>query len=106
MPYHLSEDGKVVLGEDNKPVPGGQHDTHADALAHMQAMNINVHDVDAPPPKDGEKTAAVGAAAGEQPTAADLGTEKQITAPAAPVAAQGTPNRPNTCLQLCHDTAH
>lgn len=42
MPAHLSEDGKTVLDPSGKPVPGGKHETHAQALAHMQAMNINL----------------------------------------------------------------
>jgi len=42
MPYHLSQDGKTVLDANGKPVPGGAHKAHAEALAHEQAMNINV----------------------------------------------------------------
>lgn len=42
MPYHLSDDGLSVLGEDGKPVPGGVHKNKRQALAHLQALEANV----------------------------------------------------------------
>jgi hypothetical protein len=42
MPVHLSENGLTVLDTNGKPVPGGEHKTHAEALAHEQGMNIGL----------------------------------------------------------------
>lgn len=42
MPYHLSQNGLCVEGEDNKPVPGGCHKTHEEAVKHLQALYANV----------------------------------------------------------------
>jgi hypothetical protein len=41
MPYHLSEDGLSVLGEDGNPAPGGRHKNRRQALAHLQALDAN-----------------------------------------------------------------
>jgi L-lactate utilization protein LutC len=40
MPYEL--DGNCVVKEDGSPVPGGCHDTHEQALAHLKALEANV----------------------------------------------------------------
>jgi hypothetical protein len=43
MPYKLSEDGLTVLNADTgEPVKGGEHASHDDALAHLQALEANV----------------------------------------------------------------
>lgn len=42
MPYHL--DGNCVKKEDGSTVPGGCHDTHAEAVNHLQALEANVSD--------------------------------------------------------------
>lgn len=54
MPYHLGKSkqcpaGKpfAVLKEDGTPAPGGCHATHADALRHQRALQVNVEDASA-----------------------------------------------------------
>lgn len=42
MPYHLSKDGKTVMGPGGKPVPGGKHGSKASALRHLRALYANV----------------------------------------------------------------
>lgn len=43
MPYHI-DDNNCVCGEDGKPVPGGCHDTPAEAKKHLAALEANVPD--------------------------------------------------------------
>jgi hypothetical protein len=54
MPYKLSEDGKTVLVERSEGtwVVKKRHRSKHKAKAHMQALNINVHDIPAAPPKE------------------------------------------------------
>lgn len=48
MPYKLSKDKKTVLvkrGERWEPVPGGEHETPAEARKHLAALKANVKHV-------------------------------------------------------------
>ena len=59
MPYRLNEAGTtVVQAESGKPVPGGEHKTHEEALAHLGALEANVSDADKAAPVTNEDIAA------------------------------------------------
>ena len=48
MPYRLRDQGTqtcVFNVDSGKTVPGGCHPTRKEAIAHMQALNINVHNL-------------------------------------------------------------
>jgi hypothetical protein len=57
VPYHLSENKLSVLDESGKVVPSGTYKNSKDALARLQAMNINVRRAEGKPvaPKPDEK---------------------------------------------------
>lgn len=42
MPYRLDESGRCVVDDAGTTVPGGCHDTHADAVDHLRALMANV----------------------------------------------------------------
>jgi hypothetical protein len=46
MPYRIAPNGTTVQVQKSgtwQPVPGGKHKTHAEALAHLRALEVNVH---------------------------------------------------------------